>query len=176
MSRDMAARATNPADDGRTALYAAELSAFDGTDLEVPLGHAAAARLLAEVTARPWWPGPAVRIRAARGDAGSSSCSSIETGSTTPMVEVRLAAPQTTVATVAHELAHALAGPEHGHDGVFRRAYLDTVMVATNVDPTDRRGRLHVEQLADALSSADLALGERRWPPPPATFDGPIAL
>jgi len=176
VSSPAAERKAGGADDGRTALYAAEAAAFDGTDLEVPLGHDVAARVLADVIGRRWWTGPRVRIRAARGDAGSSSCSAIDDGSTPPMAEIRLARPQTTVATVAHELAHALAGPEHGHDGVFRRAYLDTVLVATNIDPTDRRGRLHVTQLAEAMDAAGLTIGERTWPPPPATFDGPIAL
>ena len=65
---------------------------------------------------------------------------------------------------------------DHGHDDVFRRAYLDVVAMGTNLDPLDRRGTIHVDQLADAFASAGLALAERRWPPPDAGTVGAIAL
>lgn len=161
-------------DDGRTALYAAELAAFDGTDLEEPRGHQQARRLALTVTGGDWWPGPDVRVRPTREGAGSSSCRSI--GASGAPTEIRLAAPQTTVATVAHELAHALAGPHHGHDPVFRRAYLDLITVITNSDTAARRRSLHVGQLSDAFSAAGLAVGDREWPAPPDVVGGPIAL
>jgi hypothetical protein len=44
-------------------------------------------------------------------------------------VDVRMAAPQATMATLAHELAHALAGVARGHDDVFRRAHVDVSAV-----------------------------------------------
>ena len=44
-----------------------------------------------------------------------------------PSVEIRVAAGQCTSATLAHELAHALAGVDHGHDAVFRAAHVDVV-------------------------------------------------
>ena len=88
---------------------------------------------------------------------------------------IRFAASQATVATAAHELAHALAGVAHGHDEVYRRAYLDVVEVITNLDPTDRRGEIHVRQLAEAFAAAGLRLGPRSWPAPPDSA-GAIAL
>ncbi len=161
-------------DAGRTAVYAAELVAFDGTDLEEPHGHRQARRLALAVTGGGWWPGPEVQVRPTRADAGSSSCRS--TGTAGSPIEIRLATPQTTVATVAHELAHALAGPQHGHDPVFRRAYLDLITVITNSDTVARRRSLHVDQLSDAFHAAGLAVGDREWPAPPGVVGGPIAL
>ena len=160
--------------EGRTALYAAELAAFDGTDLEEPRGHRQARRLALAVTGGGWWPGPDVQVRPTRADAGSSSCRS--TGTAGSPIEIRLATPQTTVATVAHELAHALAGPHHGHDPVFRRAYLDLITVITNSDTLARRRSLHVDQLSDAFRAAGLVAGDREWPAPPDVLGGPIAL
>lgn len=161
-------------DDGRTALYAAELAAFDGTDLEDARGHDWAHRLALTVTSGDWWPGPDVRVRPVRAGAASSSCRSIEKNGS--LTEIRLAAAQTTAATVAHELAHSLAGPHHGHDPVFRRAYLDLITVVTNSDPAARRLSLHVGQLSDAFNAAGLAVGPREWQAPPDGLGGPIAL
>jgi hypothetical protein len=79
--------------------------------------------------------------------------------------------------TLAHELAHALVGVQRGHDEVFRRAYLDVVLVMTNLDSTDRRRALHGDQLAAALAAFDLAVGNRFWPePPPEAGGGAFAL
>ncbi len=157
------------ADVGRVAVYAAEIAAFAGTDLEsvVPLDELIARADL--VTAGEWWPGPPVHVRPARRDASSSSTRCHLDGAT-----IRIAADQATPATLAHELAHALAGSERGHDPVFRAAYLDAVAVVTNAVSTDRRHEVHVEQLAAAFSAARLSVGERRWRTPPAA--GPIAL
>jgi len=167
---------TRRADNERTALYAAELVAFDGTDLESPLGHDVIAALMRAVVTGAWWPGPPVEIRPARADAQASStrpCAESGTGS--PVV-IRLADEQTTVATAAHELAHALAGVTAGHGPEFRTAYLDVVAVITNLDSTDRRRGLHVEQLFDALVASDLEIGGRRWPSPPVHSVGAIVL
>lgn len=173
-------RARGTPDAGREAVYAAEAAAFDGTDLEVPLGIDRAIELAHRVVADPWWQGPAVSAGAARRDAASSSCrvqrgDDLDGDRSTP-VEIRLAAPQTTIATVAHELAHALAGPASGHGPLFRRAYLDVVEVVTNLDPTDRRRGLHGDQLAEAFAALGLPVGRRRWPPPPDSTSGAIAL
>jgi hypothetical protein len=81
-----------------------------------------------------------------------------------------------TVATLAHELAHALAGSAAGHDAVFRIAYADVVGVITNLASTDRRRDLHVHQLLEAFTAAGLPVGARRWPAPPAATTGAIAL
>lgn len=157
------------------ALYAAELAAFDGTDLEQVQSFAKIQSILQRVLAGSWWPAGHVEVRRARSDAASSStrCAPGRAGTG---ATISLAAPQLTVATAAHELAHVLAGPAHGHDPVYRRAYLDVVRVMTNVDPTDRRMGLHVEQLGAAFASASLAVGERTWPGPAEGIGGAFAL
>jgi hypothetical protein len=163
------------ADFDREAVYAAERAAFDGTDLEAvrPLNDVRS--LAARVVDGTWWPGPPVAVRAARSDAMSSSARSGRENSGAVVV-IRIAPPQCTVATVAHELAHALAGVEAGHDATYRRAALDAVEVITNLDTTDRRGPLHAQQLSAAYESAGLDVGARRWPPPSSGISGPIAL
>lgn len=160
-------------DGSRAAVYAAEAVAFEGTDLELVVGFQACAGVADLVTSSAWWPGPSVELRAARSDARSSTAGAI--GSRVRSVIVRLAASQCTVATVAHELAHALAGIEHRHDEIFRRAYLDVVLVATNLTSQSRRHDLHRDQLADAFAAFDLDAGSRTWPAPHG-FGEPIAL
>ena len=162
-------------DVGRLAVYACELAAFDGTDLEDERSFEEVERFIRSIAAGPWWTGPVVTVRRARsGTASSVAAGSV--GRPGATIEIRLADGQCTVATGAHELAHALAGVEHGHDAVFRRAYLDVVAMGTNLDPLDRRGTTHVDQLADAFESAGMALAERRWPPPDVGTVGAIAL
>jgi hypothetical protein len=159
-------------DCGRAEVYGAEVAAFDGTDLESLRTFDEMSSVVAAVVDGPWWPGGRVRVVAARRDAVSSSARErVDEGT-----EIRVAAGQTTIATVAHELAHALAGPAAGHSGVFLAAYLDVVAVVTNLDSHDRRHRLHVDQLRDAFAAADLVVGERTWPPPPEATNTAIAL
>jgi hypothetical protein len=62
------------------------------------------------------------------------------------------------VATVAHELAHALAGVGHGHDGVFRAAYVDVVTALAGAAPA--------AALAEAFAAMGIAAAARRWPSP----------
>ena len=157
------------------ALYAAELAAFDGTDLEVVQPFATIAAVLRTVVGSEWWPGGSVDVRRARADAGSSTtrCTVSEAGK---RATISLAAPQMTIATAAHELAHVLAGVACGHDASYRRAYLDTVQVMTNIDPIDRRLGLHVDQLAQAFAAAGLAVGERSWPAPTEGTGSAFAL
>lgn len=157
------------ADRERTALYAAEVAAFDGTDLEVVVSVDTLRDLAGRVTSGEWWPARPVEVRPARRDSSTSSARCATSGSV-----VRIAAEQTTVATLAHELAHCLAGSARGHDAVFRRAYLDVVAAVTNVDSADRRHELHVDQLAGAFAAAGLAVAARTWPAP--AHAGPIAL
>jgi len=159
-------------DGGRTEVYAAEAAAFDGTDLEVIRSFEEIAAIIAGVVGGSWWPGSPVGVVAARRDATSSSAR--RTGHETTII--RLAAPQLTVATAAHELAHALAGPGEGHSPVFLAAYLDVVAVMTNLDPSDRRHGLHVAQLRAALDAVGLTVGRRAWPPPPEASSTAIAL
>jgi hypothetical protein len=73
-------------------------------------------------------------------------------------VEIRLTDDQLTTATVAHELAHALAGVDHGHDESFRAAYVDVVAVLAGTGPATA--------LAEAFAAMGIAGGARRWPPP----------
>lgn len=160
-------------DVGRTAVYACELAAFDGTDLEALAGLDELRRVVDQIVGGDWWAGPSVRVTVARTGVASSGAIVRGTG---PDVEIRLAVGQLTMATVAHELAHALAGVHRGHDDRFRRAYLDVIHVLTNLGPLDRRGRRHVDQLASAFDAAGLTFGTRDWPPPDPTVVGPIAL
>ncbi|MET0910414.1 MAG: hypothetical protein ABWZ99_13185 [Ilumatobacteraceae bacterium] len=167
-------RAGGRGDIGRAAVYACEIAAFDGTDLEAVQPFDDVAELIGRVTSGPWWPGPIVRVEVARRGAVSSGAHGPVGGGGS--VTVRLAPGQATTATAAHELAHALAGVGHGHDPLYRCAYLDVIRVITNIDPTDRRGDIHVRQLADAFASAGLSVAERRWPSPDPSVGGPIVL
>ena len=71
---------------------------------------------------------------------------------------IRLAAGQHDDVTVAHELAHLLAGIAHGHDERFRAAHVDVVALLAG----DRAASM----LAEAYTSFGLAAGRRAWPPP----------
>ncbi|MFK7917492.1 MAG: hypothetical protein AB8G14_05405 [Ilumatobacter sp.] len=161
------------ADAQRAQVYAAEIAAFDGTDLERVIDVDRVIRLIEQVIASDWWPNVAVEVRAARVDAQSSStrCGSDPASGST----IFLARSQATVATAAHELAHALAGVRNGHGRLYRRAFLDVVQVITNIDRVDARGMLHVAQLSDAFGAAGLTVGEREWSAPPSV-GGAIAL
>ena len=163
-------------DADRSEVYSAELAAFDGTDLETIVDFDVLRARVDRGDAGEWWPGPPVDVRRARVDAHSSSARCSESATLHDTVVIRLAAGQITVATAAHELAHALAGPTRGHGAEFRRAYLDVIAVITNTDPSDRRRTLHVDQLAAAFEAFGLPIGERSWPPPPEATSGAIAL
>ena len=161
------------ADLDRAQVYAAELAAFDGTDLEEVLAVDDVLVAIRAVTSGDWWPGGSVTVKAARSDARSSSTRcGVETGA---VASISIARAQATIATAAHELAHALAGVEEGHGACYRRAHLDVVQAITNDDRVAGRGMLHVGQLASSYAAAGLAIGDRRWPQPPAV-GGAIAL
>ena len=147
----------------RAAVYTAEAMAFEGTDLDATVELTELRERVRLVVAQRWWPGLHVDVVGARLDAGSS-CTR-QRGSD-GVVEIRIAGPQSSLMTAAHELAHALAGVPSGHDAVFRRAYVDVVGVLTTLDSTDRRGGLHADHLASAFDAAGLQLGQRRWPDP----------
>ena len=154
---------TRPDDTGREEVYAAELAAFDGTDLEAAVPFDDLVVLAGVLTTSRWWPaGRQVVVRRARRDARSST-TRWHAGAT-----VAVADAQATPATLVHELAHVLAGPEAGHGPVFRRAHVDLAVVAFG---GDRGG-----WLADAYADVGLTLGARRWAAPPAGAAGPIAL
>jgi hypothetical protein len=157
----------------RAQVYAAEMAAFDGTDLERVVGVEEVRQVITATLAGEWWPGGAVEVRAARSDAMSSATHcALDEGST---ATIAIAGPQATIATGAHELAHALAGVARGHDAIYRRACLDVVQVMTNVDRLHGRAMLHVDQLSDAYAAVGLDVGERAWRAPPSA-GGAIAL
>lgn len=164
---------TASADRERAQVYAAELAAFDGTDLEAVVGFEVVVDAVRSVVGARWWPHDEITVREMRSDAKSSVTRCAGDGEVT--IDIGIAGPQATIATGAHELAHALAGVGHGHDDVFRRAHLDVVQAITNRDRLTAQGAVHVEQLARAYEAAGLTVGKRTWTPPPK-LGGAIAL
>ena len=71
---------------------------------------------------------------------------------------MRIAPGQHTLGTLAHELAHALAGVTHGHDASFRAAHVDVCALLAD--------RAAAASLVAAYAQIGLTVGRRRWPPP----------
>jgi hypothetical protein len=142
-------------DRGREAVYAAEAAAFGGTTLEEPRRFAELRERANALIAGDWWRraggGPA-DVVAARPSARSSSARNAA------RTVVRLPVGQLDEATLAHELAHVLAGVEHGHDERFRAAHVDVVAVLA--------GSRHAGALTGSYREFGLALAARTWPPP----------
>lgn len=153
-------------DRGRAAVYAAELAAFDGTAHESLVPLDALVELATTVTAASWWPHGPIKVRPARSDAESSTTR--QRGSGRPVI--RIAAPQSTPATIVHELAHVLAGLAEGHGPAFRRAHVDLAGFVF--------GPLEAGWLLDAYAAMGLAPGARAWSVPPLrrSAGGAIAL
>jgi hypothetical protein len=140
-------------------VYAAEEAAFGGTSHAErrPLSDLRA--LARAVVDGEWWQragGPSVVVVAARPPARSSSARGAGSNAV-----VRLAAEQLDESTLAHELAHALAGIGHGHDERFRAAHVDVV--------TALAGSAAAAMVVDAYAAFALPVGVRPWPPPPGT-------
>jgi hypothetical protein len=137
------------------AVAAAEERAFGGTELDAPIDRRAAESRLAEIVGGSWWRccGPAVTVARPRAGARSSSARGVR-----DHVEIQLTDGQLSVATIAHELAHALAGVAHGHDGEFRAAYVDVVAALGGAGPATA--------LVEAFAAMGIAAGARRWPAP----------
>ena len=152
-------------DEGRTAVYAAEVAAFEGTSYESLTGFDELVATAAVITSASWWPRGRVAIRRTRSDAVSSSARARGTA-----LVIRLAALQLTPATLIHELAHVLAGIETGHGAVFRRAHVDLVGYSF--------GDTEAGWLVDAYAAMGLGPGERTWAQPPVRrgAGGPLAL
>lgn len=144
-------------DSGREAVNAAEAAAFDGTSAGDPIPRDEAHRLVDAVAAGAWWrsAGPSVVVTVPRRSARSSSARAAVGAHS---VEVRLTDEQLSPATVAHELAHALAGVAHGHDAVYRAAYVDATSVVVGASSS--------AALADAFARFGLDVAPRRWPAP----------
>ena len=154
------------ADDGRAAVYAAEIAAFEGTSYETITDFDELAALARLITSASWWPRGDIPVMRARSDAGSSSASQRAGNRPT----VRLAAPQMTPATLVHELAHVLAGVGSGHGSTFRRAHVDLAGYAF--------GETEALWLLDAYAAMQLDPGQRAWAQPPVRDGcaGPLAL
>lgn len=153
------------ADEGRAAVYAAEIVAFEGTSYEALVAFESLAHLADTLTAAAWWPHGPIEIRKARAGAGSSSAR--QRSGDAPVV--RLAEPQMTTATLVHELAHVLAGVDAGHGPVFRRAHVDLAGCAF--------GPVEAGWLLDAYEAMGLELGRRAWADVPVNGrSGPVAL
>jgi hypothetical protein len=145
-----------PHDRGREAVYAAEDAAFGGTDLEDrrPLGELRARATT--VVDGDWWTragGRPVDVIAARADARASTARGRGRGAV-----IRLADAQLDTATMAHELAHVLAGIDRGHGELFRAAHVDVVAVLS--------GSGAAGSLAESYRAFGLTVGPRTWPPP----------
>lgn len=162
--RAAADRPTASADVGRAAVAAVETTAFGGTSLDDVVGRSRAEGWVSDVVAGPWWlqAGPPVIVRRPRVSTRSSSArvaadDQQRLGAHAP-VEVQLADEQCSLATVAHELAHALAGVAAGHGPRFRAAHVDLVSVLA--------GRSTGVFLAECYGRFGLAVSARRWPEP----------
>lgn len=149
---------TDGCDRGQVAVAAVEEATFGGTRADIPVDREELHRRLADVVDGPWWRrcGPPVTWSTPRRSTRSS------TARTHPTVgrgvEIRLAEGQLTTATVAHELAHALAGLTAGHGERFRAAHVDVVALLCGA----RAG----ESLAASYGAFGLAVGDRAWPAP----------
>lgn len=142
-------------DDARSEVYAAELSATAGTSLEATRTLDELRAAATRITHSPWWPVGDIAVVAARADA-HSSCARYREG----RIEVRLAAGQMDMATLIHEMAHALAGLDAGHGALFRRAHIDIASAAIGA-----QAATWVER---AYRAADLDIADRCWPQPSA--------
>lgn len=146
-----------PTDRGRAAVAAVEDAAFGGTDADTPTDREVVHACIADVVAGPWWQacGPPVTVTTPRRSTRSSTARS-RLGDVP--VEIRLAETQLTIATIAHELGHALAGVAHGHGELFRAAHVDVVALLC--------GSTIAVRLAQTYDTFGLTVGSRSWPPP----------
>lgn len=143
-------------DRGREAVYAAEEVAFGGTTFGARVPMSQLERRVRMIVEGDWWReagGPAVDVFTAR----ASACSSSARFDGSRAI-VRVAAGQVDEATVAHELAHVLAGVHHGHDELFRAAHLDVVALLASAAVASRLG--------EAYAAFGLVVGTRTWPAP----------
>jgi len=143
-------------DRGRAAVAAVEEAAFGGTHADEALDRERLHDLVADVVDGPWWQqcGPAVTVITPRRSTRSSTARSRRG----EPVEIRLAEGQLTTATVAHELAHALAGVAAGHGELFRAAHIDVCALLCGVETA--------AALADAYPAFGLVVADRAWPAP----------
>lgn len=140
------------------AVAAAEDSAFSGTTIERLVDRAELTARLDAVREGTWWRScfaapPVIRLVVPPERTITSTVRSRHDG-----FELRIADSQRTLSTVAHELAHLLAGLEAAHDARFRAAYVDTATVIAGIAAG--------EWLAAAFDAAGLDVARRSWPAP----------
>lgn len=141
------------------AVAAAEAAAFGGTGFDAPISRVELQRAFDSLIAQEWWSAcfagapPSLTLVTPPARTLTSTARRRE-GS----FEIRVADGQLSRATLAHELAHVLAGLGTRHDALFRRAYVDVASVVGDV--------VTGEWLAAAFDEVALALAWRRWPAP----------
>ena len=146
-------------DRGREAVYAAEYAAFGGTSFDTKISFEELLWLRNGLQASDWWCAGEIVVERARDDALSSSTRLCSDGN----LKIRIAEPQCTPLTFAHESAHVLAGVSSGHGPLFRRAEIDVVNAMFGAEPAD--------WLRDSFRAMDLDVAKRRWNAP---NEGPI--
>ncbi|MGA0322394.1 MAG: hypothetical protein ACO3M1_06385 [Ilumatobacteraceae bacterium] len=147
------------ADIGREGVYAAELAAFGGTLADCEVGFDELLWIRNAICASLWWPAGDIDVERARSDARSSTTRAGDDG----RARIRIAATQCTPLTLAHEVAHVLAGVDAGHGPRYRRAELDVVFAMF--------GSAEKQWLLDAFEAMDLEVADRSWPSP---TEGPL--
>jgi hypothetical protein len=142
-------------DNGQAAVAAVEDAAFGGTTFDQPAVRRVVEECIGGVLAGPWWRanGPAVVVVTPRRSARSSNARTCGDG-----VQIRLTDEQLTVGTVVHELAHALAGVDRGHDAVFRAAHVDVTALLG--------GPSMASALRTAYRDFQLDVADRQWSGP----------
>lgn len=150
-------------DRDRRRVYGVENLIFDETLFTEPLGAAGVVDLAGLVNQDPWWVRNGVAFTVSPARRESQHSSAFLAGE---VARIRLSVHQEDAATLAHELAHLLAGrhdPNAGHGPLFRAAELDTVTLVCGTTAAARLGR--------AFDDADLTVAARRWQDPTGAFD-----
>lgn len=146
-------------DNGREDVYAAELAAFGGTLADCAVGFDELLWIRNAICASVWWPAGDIDVKQARSDARSSTTREGDDG----RARIRIAAMQCTPLTLAHEVAHVLAGVDAGHGPRYRRAELDLIFAMY--------GSTEMQWLLGAFEASNLEVAERSWPSP---IEGPL--
>ncbi|HET8930432.1 MAG TPA: hypothetical protein VFN21_07235 [Acidimicrobiales bacterium] len=145
----------------RSAVYAVEHSVFAETLFSDPVGAAGMLDLAGLVADSGWWQrnGTTFEIAPTRREAQHSSATAEPAGG--GPAQIRISVHQEDAATLAHELAHLLAG-SHGatppHGPTFIAAELDVVSLVC--------GTIAARRMSRAFSEAGIAASARTWEPP----------
>ena len=142
------------ADHGREAVYAAEEAAFGGTLYDALVEFDELLWLRNALQSSPWWTAGQIVVERARTDAVSSTTRQCDGG----QARIRIAQPQCTPLTFAHEVAHVLAGVASGHGPVFRRAEIDLVLAMFGSQPA--------AWLTESFAGMGLNVAQRSWREP----------